>query len=124
MIVGTLPSNDYLSRIDIPLLSEKFDASMILLRRRMNWDYKDIYYKRYGRHRPREALTEAGIQRLLSPEVNLGELLLYEAMNESWHRQPEVLEEDFWEEVSFFGCVHEPFHLYLKIGEASFISQL
>lgn len=39
-------------------------------------------------------------RRLLSPEVNLGELLLYESLNATWWRQKEVNHQDFWSEVN------------------------
>ena len=71
-----------------------------MMRRRFNWEYIDIFYKRKNQRENKKHLSEAWYKKFLSPEINFGDLLLYEAMNSSWYRQPEVQEEDFWEEVS------------------------
>ena len=83
------------------MLNEKFDASLVMLRRRLNWKYTDIFYKKAGKIHSKEVLLSSeGERKLLSREVNLGDMMLYEAMNSSWHSQPEVQQEDFWDEVS------------------------
>lgn len=82
------------------MLTEQYDASLIVMRRRFGWDYTDIFYSRYMiTNSHRVVLSDEAINTLLSPEVNLGEKLLYDALNETWWRQPELLEKEFWEEV-------------------------
>lgn len=72
-----------------------------MLRRRFNWQYLDILYKKRNQMKvKRKSLAEEFKPRLLSVDLNLGDLLLYEAMNSSWYRQPEAQQEDFWDEVS------------------------
>ena len=71
-----------------------------MMRRRFNWEYMDIFYKRKNQRKNKKHLSKAWYKKFLSPEINFGDLLLYEAMNSSWYRQPEVQEDDFWEEVS------------------------
>ena len=71
-----------------------------MMRRRFNWEYTDIFYERKNQMVDKKHLSNAWYKKFLSLEINFGDLLLYEAMNSSWCRQPEVQEEDFWEEVS------------------------
>jgi len=47
----------------------------------------------------RTSLTKEDEQKILSPNVNLGEKLLYDTFNSTWWRQEEVKTDDFWEEV-------------------------
>jgi len=47
----------------------------------------------------RSSLTEEDEQKLLSPNVNFGEKLLYDKFNSTWWQQKEVKTDDFWEEV-------------------------
>ena len=91
----------YPCRIDLPLINERFDASLVMMRRRFHWEYRDIFYKRKNQRKiEKKYLSETWRKEFLSLDVNLGDLLLYEAMNSSWYRQPEVQQEDFWDEVS------------------------
>ena len=85
----------------MPLINERFDASLVMMRRRFHWEYRDIFYKRKNQRKiEKKYLSETWRKEFLSLDVNLGDLLLYEAMNSSWYRQPEVQQEDFWDEVS------------------------
>lgn len=87
-------------RIDVPILTEQLDASLIILRRRFNWSYRYLFYSdaqvTLSSSYP---LSQASQDKLLSAEYNLGDLLLYEAMNNSWWNQPELRQHDFWDEV-------------------------
>lgn len=51
-------------------------------------------------HKKKRELSEEAEKKLLSAEVNLGDLLLYESLNKTWWQQAEVRQDDFWEEVS------------------------
>jgi hypothetical protein len=51
------------------------------------------------KHSSTTELSDKAISILLSEDVNLGELLLYKAANETWWKQPEVQSPDFWQEV-------------------------
>ena len=87
-------------RIDVPILNNQFDASLIVLKRKFCWKYTDIFYKSQNRSNKKRRLpSEKAIKRLLSPELNYGELLLYQTVNETWWQQTEVNEFDFWDEV-------------------------
>ncbi|XP_067950984.1 galactosylceramide sulfotransferase-like isoform X2 [Watersipora subatra] len=90
-------------RMDVMLLSDQFDASLLILRKRFNWSYLDIFYtsNRVATGKPSE-LSNKAITKLLSKEVNLGDKLLYDAMNRTWWQQHELAEASFWEEVSHF----------------------
>lgn len=86
--------------MDVIFIAEKFDASLITLRRRLNWSYLHIFYHRtMVLHSDRFNISEAAQYKLLSAQVNLGDMLLYEAMVDAWGRQPEVSQTDFWKEV-------------------------
>lgn len=88
-------------RIDIPVLNDQFDASLVIMRKRFCWDYTDIFYaKQVVTHSEKTALSAKSKKKLLSAEVNLGESLLYEAIRFRWWSQPELQQKDFWEEVS------------------------
>ncbi|KAF6033070.1 GAL3ST1 [Bugula neritina] len=90
-------------KIDIPILSDQFDASLVILKRRFNWDYTDIFYQSYVVTKSdSQPLSASSIQTILSAEVNLGDHLLYQAVNKTWWSQPEVGRKEFWEEVSYF----------------------
>jgi len=66
-------------RIDIPILSDQFDASLVILKRRFNWDYTDIFYQSYVVTKSdSQTLSNSSIQTILSAEVNLGDHLLYQ----------------------------------------------
>ena len=90
--------------MDIIVLIDRFDASLVLLRRKFHWEYKDVFYnidKSTDINSSTHSLTRQQQKKLLSAEANLGEMLLYEAMNSSWWNQPEVKDESFWREVCY-----------------------
>ena len=90
-------------RIDVPVLNDQIDASMVALRRKFCWGYTDIFYKTQNRSKKKKSrvdLSDEATKRLLSSELNLGDLLLYESVNSTWWQQKEVNSEDFWEEVN------------------------
>ena len=84
-----------------------------MMRKRFNWEYTDIFYKRKNQKKNKKHLSKTWYKKFLSPEINFGDLLLYKAMNSSWYRQPEVQEDGFWEEVS---AIKHPYFLVLKTG--------
>ncbi|XP_067945277.1 uncharacterized protein [Watersipora subatra] len=98
----------YIPNVDVIILTEVFDASLIILKRRFGWSYRDIIYTKRKVGNPKQAptISEQNAQILLSPEVNLGEKLLYDKLNETWWKQPELKEDNFWEEVSHFSEVN------------------
>lgn len=89
-------------RFDIGLLTDQFDAGLILLKRRFCWSHADIFYKRQevGVSRGKKTLSDEAKRILLSPEFNLGDQLLYEAFNATWWSRPEVRDPDFLAEVA------------------------
>ena len=93
----------FMCRIDVPVLNDQFDASLVALRRKFCWGYTDIFYKTQNRSKKKKSrvdLSDEATKRLLSSELNLGDLLLYESVNSTWWQQKEVNSEDFWEEVN------------------------
>ena len=89
------------------MLTDQFDASVVILRRRLCWDYSDVFYKTNivtggGK---REHMTQGNIDKLLSVKVNYGEKVLYDKFNETWWSQPEVKDPSFWKEVSYFTLI-------------------
>jgi len=84
-------------------LTDQYDASLLIMMKRFNWDYTDIFCNRYtisGRKKIPE-LSKTAKAKLLSLDVNFGEKLLYDAINKTWWEQQEVKDESFWEEVRF-----------------------
>lgn len=83
------------------MLTDQFDASVVILRRRLCWSYSDMFYKNKivtggGR---RASMTNKNADKLLSDKLNLGEKILYDRFNESWWNQPETKDPEFWKEV-------------------------
>ena len=100
-----------LHRIDMPVLNDQFDASLILMKRRYCWSYTDIFYTAFEKSKRKDTtLSDESIKRITSPEVNVGELWLYESLNNTWWRQKELTENRFWEEVSNVWCL-SPQHM-------------
>ena len=94
-------------RIDVPLLSDQFDASLVILRRRFCWSYLDLFYKKYEvTHSASLKLSEKAEEKLLSQRANLGEKLLYDRMNTTWWSSAELKQDDFWEEVLLSYLLH------------------
>ena len=90
-------------RFDVPGLNDQFDSSLVALRMKFCWGYTDIFYKTQNRSKKKKSrvdLSDEATKRLLSSELNLGDLLLYESVNSTWWQQKEVNSEDFWEEVN------------------------
>ena len=88
-------------RIDLLILTEQLDASLIVLRRRYKWNHLDIFYKSQIVAGSRKIkFSEEAEKKLLSSKRNLGDPILYEAANETWWKQDELLESDVWEEVN------------------------
>ncbi|KAF6016977.1 hypothetical protein EB796_024720 [Bugula neritina] len=90
---------DAVSRIDLPILNEKFDASLIILKKRFCWEYSDIFYVSQNKGSSSTlSLSEDSIKKVLSKEVNLGDKMLYDAVSKLWWSQPELKETGFWKE--------------------------
>jgi hypothetical protein len=89
------------SRIELFMLTDQFEASLIILKRRFCWDYLDIAYIKQVvfNSAKKQKLSDKAVTKLLSVERNLGDLILYEAANATWWSQPELKEPDFWPEV-------------------------
>ena len=84
----------------MPILNDKFDESMIILRRRFCWSYTDIFYKRSEVAKgPKYTLLANETARFLSASINLGDKMLYDAISIKWWNQPEIKQSDFWREV-------------------------
>ncbi|KAF6027267.1 GAL3ST1 [Bugula neritina] len=77
------------------------------MKRKFCWDHGDIFYKSMEVYSKSHHLTPAEEEKLLSPDMNLGDKLLYEAFNNSWWKQPEVKDPDFWEEVKHFQRINQ-----------------
>lgn len=83
------------------MINDEFDASLVILRRRLCWEYTDILYtkKIVTKSSTKKGISDFARQKLLSEKANLGDQLLYEAMKEKWRESPEQRNPDFWEEV-------------------------
>jgi len=85
----------------LPILNEKFDASLIILKKRFCWEYSDIFYVSQNKGSSSTlSLSEDSIKKVLSKEVNLGDKMLYDAVSKLWWSQPELKETGFWKEVN------------------------
>ena len=87
----------YYFRIDVPMLNDRHDESLVILRRRFCWSYPDIFYSKQvvtgSAHR---STVDANLTaKLLTEERNLGDQLLYEKMREKWLRSPELNANNF-----------------------------
>ena len=84
------------------MLTEQFDASLLVLRKRLCWSYLDIFFskKNVQKKTPSQPFTEADALTVIDMKHNYGDKLLYEALNTTWWNQAEVKEHDFWKEVS------------------------
>ncbi|XP_071489151.1 galactosylceramide sulfotransferase-like [Diadema antillarum] len=78
--------------IDLVMINEYYDESLILLRKMMCWDYEDILYISNGvrSQSHRYPITEETEQRILS--WNAGDIMLYDHFNET-----------FWKKVHDYG---------------------
>ena len=92
-------------KFNVIFLTDQFDASLVLMKRRFCWQHGDILYNKHevGRYR-QQGMSPGYKKKLLSMEMNLGDQMLYEAFNRTWWSQPEVNTQDFWNEVR--GSVH------------------
>ena len=85
----------------MPILNDKYDESLVILRRRFCWSYTDIFYSKQivtgSAHRA--SVTEEAKLKLLTENYNLGDQLLYEKMREKWLKSPELTDNDFDGEV-------------------------
>ena len=90
------------------VLTDQFDASMVVLRRRFCWSYLDIFYRKYTvTHSERSTLSKEATAKLLSPKVNWGDKFFYDSLNKSWWNLRELKEDNFWDEVAF--CLQKHF---------------
>ena len=90
----------FCSRSDAIFLTDQYDASMVILRRRFCWSHSDIFYAKYPKiSSAKQEISEESVARLLSAEVNLGDKMFYDSLNKSWWRQKELKENGFWNEV-------------------------
>ena len=88
-------------RIDVIILNEEFHASLLVLRKKLCWDYLDIFFtkKNVQKRNSSAPFTEADAVKVLDMRHNYGDKLLYDALNTTWWYQTEVKVQDFWDEV-------------------------
>ncbi|XP_067950557.1 galactose-3-O-sulfotransferase 2-like [Watersipora subatra] len=105
------------SRVDVIILKDKFDASLLILKKRFRWSYLDIFYNSF-KLTPiyKVRMSDRAIKRLLSESVNLGDKLLYDSMNQTWWQQHELTDDKFWDEVSYFTRLNQQVNEYCKIN--------
>ncbi|XP_067944509.1 galactose-3-O-sulfotransferase 3-like [Watersipora subatra] len=98
----------YISNVDVIILTEVYDASLLILKKRFSWSYQDIFYTKLVVGKPKHGppISEKNRKTLLSPEVNLGDKLLYDRLNETWWKQPELEDYYFWDEVAYFSQIN------------------
>ena len=84
------------------MLNEQFDASLVVLRRKLCWDYRDIFFtkKNVQKRESSKPFTDTDALKLVDLDHNYGDKLLYEALNTTWWNQAEVKDHNFWNEVS------------------------
>ena len=82
------------------IINEQYDASLLVLQKKFCWSYTDIFHISIAiTNSSRAELSREATEKLLSPQVNFGEKLLYDAIIKIWWAQPEVRENGFWKEV-------------------------
>ena len=87
--------------MDIIILTDQFDASLLILKKRFRWNYIDIFYaNKTVSSSSHLTLSSKSVEKILSTEVNLGDKMFYNSLNNTWWQQKELKESDFWEEVS------------------------
>ena len=60
------------------------------------------------------SISSQATAKLLSADVNLGEKMLYEKVNETWWKSPELTQQGFWEEVGHAKAIkHSGVHIGL-----------
>lgn len=84
------------------MLNDKYDESLVVLKRRFCWSYTDIFYTKQivTNSANKSHISEEQRLKLLTGRRNLGDQLLYEKMREKWLLSPELHEDDFEGEVS------------------------
>ena len=88
--------------MDVIILTDQFDASLLILKKKFHWNYSDIFYaKKVVLNSVRRQISPEAAAKILSPEVNLGEQMFYNSLNNTWWQQDEVKKNDFWNEVGF-----------------------
>ena len=86
--------------MDVIILTDQFDASLLILKKRFHWNYIDIFYaNRKVKNSSHLKLSSKSVEKILSPEVNLGDKMFYNSLNNTWWQQKELKEINFWEEV-------------------------
>jgi len=92
-------------RIDVIMLYEQYDASLLILKKIFYWDYIDVFYFKYnfGKYNHSIQMSKQVEAKILSPQIHFGDRLLYDALNETWWNQAEGQKEDFWEKVYHAG---------------------
>ena len=88
----------------MPMLNDKYDESLVILRRRFCWSYTDIFYSKQivTGSAKKSAVTQKSKLKLLTEDHNLGDQLLYEKMRDKWLNSPELSYNDFSGEVCVF----------------------
>ena len=86
------------------MLNDRYDESLIILRRRFCWSYTDIFYHKQVVTRSAiiTSISKEMKLKLLTESRNLGDQLLYEKMREKWLKSPEIRQDDFHNKVSKF----------------------
>ncbi|KAF6035260.1 hypothetical protein EB796_006428 [Bugula neritina] len=89
-----------INRVDIIILNEQYDASLLIMMKRFGWKYSDLFYNKMRvLNTFNNSFSNRAIDKLLSKEYNLRDKIYYKEMNKTWWAQPELLEEGFWDEV-------------------------
>ena len=98
------------------MLNDRYDESLIILRRRFCWSYTDIFYHKQVVTRSANitSISKEMKQKLLTESRNLGDQLLYEKMREKWLKSPEIRQDDFQNEVSKFNFKFQC--SYVRVG--------
>ena len=86
--------------MDVIILSDQYDASLLILKKRFHWNYLDIFYaKKVVFNSANRPISPEVVAKILSPKVNLGDQMFYRSLNKTWWQQEELKKSDFWDEV-------------------------
>ena len=87
--------------MDVIILTDQYDASLLILKKRFHWNYLDIFYaKKVVFNSANRPISPEVVAKILSPKVNLGDQMFYRSLNKTWWQQEELKKSDFWDEVS------------------------
>ncbi|XP_077993186.1 galactosylceramide sulfotransferase-like [Glandiceps talaboti] len=86
--------------LDLVMIMEYFDESLILLRRQLNWSFEDIMYIPQNERPWRPQLPPDTVAKIL--EWNNADRLLYDAFNQSFWQRVKQYGEDFSKDLETF----------------------